>query len=70
MSFFSTIMLLKYLFPLSGFDVVVLSGSSIAWPVSWWAWLVVGVVLLMFVTCATRAALGAAGFIAEERPVR
>ena len=55
---------------LIGYEVIVLSGIRNTWPVSWWYWLVVGVILLMLIICATRAALGAAGIIAEERPIR
>ena len=50
--------------------MIELSGPDSSWPYSWMAWLLVGVVLMVVVTCATRAALGAVGVIAEERPVR
>ena len=53
-----------------GYEVIVLSWLPTSWPFSWWAWLLVGVILMMLVTCATRAALGAVGVIAEDRPVR
>jgi hypothetical protein len=50
--------------------MIVLSEASPEWTVPWWAWLVVGVVLLMLLVCLVRWALGAAGVETEDRSVR
>ena len=50
--------------------VLVLSAGGGDWSAPWWTWLVVGVVVLMLVTCCTRAVLRAAGVITEDRTVK
>ena len=50
--------------------MIVLTAGAAAWTVPWWTWLAVGVVVLMLVTCCTRALLRAAGIITEDRTVK
>ena len=48
--------------------IVLTAVSSLSVP--WWTWLVVGVEVLILLTCCTRAVLRAAGVGTEDRTVK
>ena len=48
-----------------GYEVIVLN-SKTDWVVPWWTWLILGVFILMILTCATNALLKAIGVITED----
>ena len=62
--------MLNFSFEGKDLPMIVLSVGGGDWSAPWWTWLVVGVVVLMLVTCCTRAVLRAAGVITEDRTVK
>ena len=50
--------------------MLVLTAAVSDLSVPYWIWLVVGVVVLMLLTCCTRAILRAAGIGTEDRTVK
>ena len=54
----------------SGQNMIFLAPALLDWSIPWWTWLVVGVVVLMLVTCCTIAVLRSAGVITDDRTVK
>ena len=49
-----------------GYDVIVLDTADDGWVYPWWCWLVLGVFILILLTCVANAVLRAAGIIKDD----
>ena len=52
-----------------GYEVIVLEPKT-DWIAPWWTWLILGVFILMVLTCITKAFLKAIGVITEDREAK
>ena len=50
-----------------GYEVIVLDNITNDWTFPWWLWLILGVLILILLTCVASAVLRAIGVITDDR---